>query len=64
MTKYMPNNGFSQDPALRRAGVPQTPESAYENSGYDRGHLAPSRALSCCQETRPPRTSSEANCRR
>eukprot|EP00439_Symbiodinium_sp_Y106_P010979 s2709_g1.t1 len=38
--------GFVLDPALRAAGIEQTNPSQYENTGFDKGHLAPSLATS------------------
>lgn len=38
--------GFELDPALKAAGIQQTPPASYRNTGFDKGHLAPSLAMS------------------
>lgn len=42
--------GFTLDPALSAAKIEQTAEKLYSHSGFDRGHLAPSLAMSFQRE--------------
>ncbi|CAK8986035.1 unnamed protein product [Durusdinium trenchii] len=37
---------FELDPALKAAGIQQTSPQSYTNTGFDKGHLAPSLAMS------------------
>ncbi|CAJ1332666.1 unnamed protein product, partial [Effrenium voratum] len=41
---------FELDPSLKEAGIEQTSPNDYRNSGFDKGHLAPSLALSFRRE--------------